>query len=106
MSVEHKFAYNGTNTGWGRDIQNWVKTLSAEEQAEFTESAARNAAMEQALKDAGHLTVAPDGSKVWANEQVFLENINSMYDPQWKSYWNRWRTETGANFVATVTEAS
>ena len=102
MTVEHKFAYKGTNTGWGKDIQTWVNTLSSEEQAEFSEAVARNAAMEQALIDAGCFTIAQDGSKVWASEAVFLEHINSMSDPQWKSYWTRWRTETGANFVATA----
>jgi hypothetical protein len=102
MSVEHKYSYNGTNTGWGRAIHTWVKTLSAEEQAEFSEAAVRNDAIADSMKDLGYYTIAGDGSKVWTSNEVFLEHINNMCDPQWKSYWDRWRTENSIDFVATV----
>jgi hypothetical protein len=102
MSVEHKYSYNGATSGWGRAIHTWVKTLSAEEQAEFSEAAVRNDAMVDSIKNSGYFTVAEDGSKVWASNELFLEYINRMADPQWKSYWDRWRTENSINFVATV----
>ena len=72
----------------------WIKTLTQEEQDEFSLARDRNFALRQQVVDAGSLEVQtePD-AYVWKDQAAF--DAYKRTDPIWTSYFDRWIRETG-----------
>jgi len=88
-------------------LNDWVKTLTTEEQAEFAEAEARRFANVQSRIDSGHITsnvITNTDGVVWnANSESAVTEIKSEPDPVWFAYWERWQSETGITHTETYT---
>jgi hypothetical protein len=91
MSIEWQFEWFTTDGGPFISLQDWIKTLSAEEQIEFYDADRRQKSNRQEKINEGNLIV--DGSNyIWKDEQA--ETVNKENDPIWSEYWVRWQIET------------
>jgi hypothetical protein len=86
-------------------IVNWVKTLTADEQAEFAAAQERQQANQQAKIDSGMIisTTDTDGITWNANSESAVTEIKFEQDPVWFAYWERWQSETGITHTETYT---
>jgi hypothetical protein len=107
MAIKHSFNYS---TSDGRPfilLWDWVKTLSAEEQAEYYAAEKRQHKHRQDKIDDGSLIIKiniadgfynPD-SYVWRDDEA--EAIGKPNDPTWEAYNNRYIIE---NKIVSVIE--
>ena len=98
---------NATSTSTNVSFDNWVKTLTAEEQSEFAKAQTRQIANRQASIDASHITsnviTDTDGITWNANSSSAVTEIKYEQDSVWFAYWERWQSETGITVVETYT---
>ena len=105
MALIQKFTYtwpDGTdleNLVW---IENWVATLSQTEQDEFAQAIANQNRLRQIAIDEGRMSIADDGSYVWADQAAF--DTNKETDLVWQSYWFRWKEAVGVTFQIDLVE--
>jgi len=102
MSVKTKY---DLKAGDGRQkflsIDEWVSTLSEDEQKTYRLSADRHAGYTQAAVDRGDLTVilSPETGEtkhVWKDEEA--KQRGKGWDPVWLTFWNRYLEENNLNF--------
>ena len=75
-------------------IDEWVKTLSESEQAEFNTAVSRQLASRQTSIDNGNMTL--NDGQLWNTESIEdVNNIRHDQDEVWLSYYERWLSETG-----------
>jgi len=88
-------------------FDNWVKTLTADEQTEFAAAQERQQANYQAKIDSGMIisTTDTDGITWNANSASAVTEIKFEQDPVWFAYWERWQSETGITHTETYTTA-
>lgn len=79
-------------------MEQWVTTLSQDEQHEFAQAKERQRAFRAETVANGNLKVAV-GSYEWKDENS--AKINKPNDPVWLKYWDQYIKETGMKFNIT-----
>jgi len=112
MAVAHRFNYSVPEGQKFIRFEDWVSTLSADEQAEFRAAKQRQEDYRQASIDSGDMirdfsSVDPNDPTsqpvyVWRDEETARKG--KPFDPIWKDYWNRYLAETGIEFDIIETE--
>lgn len=90
--LEFEYVYHGNRI----TLENWVKTLSQEEQDRFFKARENNYAARQVAIDQGRMTITKDNNYVWANEQEYHKN--KEHDPVFVDYFNRYLKENNIEF--------
>jgi hypothetical protein len=84
-------------------LENWVLTLSQEEQQEFSKARERQYAYRQVAMDKGNMEIVPEGYK-WRDEDAHTENKPN--DPIWVKYFERWLSEHDGKLVIEIIEVN
>ena len=92
MTINWQFEWFTTDGSPFISLQDWIKTLSAEEQIEFYDADRRQKSNRQEKINDGSLTIDKEGRYVWKDEQA--ETVNKENDTIWLEYWDRWQIET------------
>ena len=95
MAVKWNFEWFTTDGSPFISLDDWVKTLSVEEQKEFYNANLRQKSYRQEKINEGNLIVNKDNSYIWKDEQT--EIINKPNDEIWLNYWGRWQVETSSS---------
>ena len=106
MAVTHTFKYSVPEGKEFIRFEDWIASLSPEEQSEFHAAKTRQEAYRQEAIDRGDLvrdfsTVDPKDptsqpSYVWRDEETAKKNKPS--DEIWRNYWDRWIKEVDVQF--------
>ena len=96
MSLTQKFDIKSPGDKF-ISIDDWIATLSVDEQEKFYLARERQLARRQQAIDNGHLTLTEDGSYEWTDEATFNTKSHGV-DRIWYSYFHRWLTETNQEF--------
>ena len=100
MPVKQEFKYTTMdNSGLPKSIDEWVTTLSAEEQQKYNEADLRQRKYRQDAIDRGDLILIPGkfttpddlDSYVWKDEETAKRG--KRWDPEWLEFWNRYTSE-------------
>ena len=102
MTVLKKFNYSWPDGVTPLEFTEWIATLPQNEQDAFAAGKANQESFKQTAIDEGRLTVAEDGSYVWADQEAYA--INKENDATWYAYWQRWQLETGVQFSVEIIE--
>jgi hypothetical protein len=94
MAINWKFEWYTTDGSPFISIEDWIKTLSVNEQTEFYNADRRQKSHRQEKINEGNLIVSSD-NYVWKDEQA--ETVNKENDPIWLTYWDRWQIETSSS---------
>lgn len=101
MTIRQKFNYEWPEGVTPVSFEDWFKTLTKEEQDEYTAAWENGAQLRQTAIDDGRLTIE-NGDYVWVDTAAFDTGIEN--NPVWEAYWRRWQAETGVVFSLTITE--
>lgn len=84
-------------------IEDWLKTLTIEEQLEYAVADKRQKQFRQDAVNDGRL-VFDDIARTytWSDKESF--HVNKPTDPVWLIYWDRWIEEKKIIFTQTYTE--
>jgi len=81
----------------------WIKTLTVEEQLEYYAADKRQKQFRQDAVDEGRLVVDDTlGQYIWKDKDAY--HVNKPSDPVWMKYWGRWIEEENIIFTTTCTE--
>ena len=94
MAIRWKFEWFTTDGSPFISIDEWVATLSIEDQNRYRDANIRQKTYRQEKVNEGNLVVADD-DYIWKDETA--ENINKENDPIWLEYWDRWQVETSSS---------
>ena len=94
--IRHKFVTEWEEDGIPLELEDWITTLSVEEQAEFYKAQERQIELRKQVIDEGKMYIEKDGSYVWKDDETAKQGKG--YDETWLHYWNRWLKETKAKF--------
>jgi hypothetical protein len=95
MAIHWKWVWFTTDGSPFISIEDWVDTLSIEDQNRYRDANIRQKAYRQEKINEGNLVVADDGY-IWKDETA--EVINKVNDPIWLEYWDRWQIETSSRW--------
>jgi hypothetical protein len=96
MKVIHHFEYSWPDGTTPITLQQWVNTLSTEEQECFRSAEKRQRLLRAQTIDNGTMSIAGPHSYEWQNNIV--ANINKKYDKEWRDFFDRYIKETGTIF--------
>jgi hypothetical protein len=103
MTVTQKFHYKwptGVTPIW---FDQWLLTLTQEEQIEYRAGRQNGDILRQIAIDEGRMVIDPqDNSYVWTDRAAYKKYKEN--DPIWEKYWRRWQSETGVEFSSTIEE--
>ena len=116
MPIRTEFRYSSKNENEvPLTLHVWLKTLSQDEQQEFTEAEARQLAFRQAAIDRGDMIIEQSDSSngpaewnstlshyVWRDAET--EKRGKEHDPVWLIYWNRYLEECNIKFESVKKE--
>jgi len=100
MPVKQEFRYSTVdNSGPPLIINEWVDTLTAEEQKKFKQAELRQRRYRQDAIDRGDMVLLPGeftcaediDSYVWKDEETAKHGKN--WDPEWLEFWDRYLVE-------------
>ena len=92
MALKQEFKYIATENQTFLEFTEWIKTLSDEEQEQFSRAVKRQLAHRQKLIDANKLTLSYDGSYIWNDNHVENKQPGEYkpHDRVWLTFWNRY----------------
>jgi hypothetical protein len=95
MSIKHEFKYTTLDNRPFLTIDEWVSTLTKDEQKVFVDAKVRQLKIRQQVIDAGLLSLDADGY-VWDEEYVKNKRPGEykQYDREWLKFWERYLEET------------
>ena len=99
MGVRHEFKYTPAEGKEFVPLEIWVESLTADEQATFHASKARQLQYREEAIANGTLVVAGpanDQHYVWKDEQA--ADKNKKADEEWRAFFDRWLVETNQKF--------
>jgi hypothetical protein len=91
MAIRWKFEYYTTDGSSFISLDEWIATLTQEEQEIYKAADLRQKQYRQEKINEGNLVVLED-SYVWKDSGA--EKINKLLDPIWSEYFDRWQQET------------
>ena len=101
MAIKWEFENYTTDGSQFISLDQWVATLSEEEQEIYKKADKRQKSYRQEKVTEGKLEVVQDGY-IWENEEA--EKINKEIDPIWSDYFFRWQQETKSSVRLTRKE--
>jgi hypothetical protein len=107
MPLIQKFTYTWPEGTTPIELNNWIKTLSKEEQDEYWEGRRNGDRLRQLAISEGRLVLHfppgdSDGAYIWKDNESF--SVGKENDPIWEKYWQRWMDETGVIFKIDLIE--
>ena len=93
MPIKWEFEWYTTDGSNFITIDDWIKTLTSEEQEEYREANARHKSYRADAINSGNFDLV-DGSYVWKDGEA--EQHAKPNDPIWLEYWDRWQRETNS----------
>jgi hypothetical protein len=102
MPVKYSFKYAWPDGVEPKTLDQWVRSLSAQEQEEFRQADVRQKAFRADVIDAGKMKLDGNSAYVWKDQEA--AQVNKPVDPTWLIYWNRYLAETQTIFTTEITE--
>lgn len=83
-------------------FDDWIDTLSSDEQTEYNSAYERQQLLQQEAVDQGILEIKQTNQYIWKDRDS--EQVNKPNDPIWFKYWTRYQNETGTRCKIVKTE--
>ena len=97
MAIQIEYRYTAPEGLTFVSIEDWIKTQSAEDQAKFIAARERQAALNDQLKDQGHIAQWGDHAMVVDEDQT------SKFDTELTAFYFKYQVETGMSFATVKT---
>jgi hypothetical protein len=108
MSVKTEFVLSSDNNEKIITLDEWVTTLSQEEQEKFQRAQIRQRKFRQDAIDKGNMIISKgdantnEGSYIWKDEET--ARVNKKTDGTWLVFWNRYIAENNLKFEIVKTQ--
>ena len=96
MPIKQQFIYEWPEGSKPMDIDEWVGTLSDDEQIEFLEARSRQVAYRQKVINEGKMKMVPYQGYIWKDAEA--RTNNKPMDDVWLSYHTRFIKENNIKF--------
>jgi hypothetical protein len=97
MAIQIEYRYTAPEGLTFVPIEDWIKTQSAEDQTKFAAAKERQTALNDQLKEQGHVTQWGDHTMIVDEEQT------DKFDTEIKAFYLKYQLETGMNFETVKT---
>jgi hypothetical protein len=97
MAIQIEYLYTAPEGLTFVSIEDWIKTQSAEDQAKFTAAKERQAALNDQLKEQGHVVQ-------WSGHSMIVdEDQTDKFDTELTAFYFKYQVETGMSFATVKT---
>jgi hypothetical protein len=102
MPVKYTFKYAWPDGVTPMTLEQWVNSLTTEEQTEYREADVRQKAFRSDVINDGKMKLDGSTAYVWKDKEA--AEVNKPVDPTWLIFWNRYLAETQTIFSTEITE--